>query len=80
MHPEYLQIRRHAIAAILSNTKQIDPQTDLAAQHRTRTHNAIVIAGAVTGILGNLDSDLAHEFAEALGIDARFQTASGAPI
>lgn len=68
MHPEYLQIRRHAIAAILSNTKQIDPQTDLAAQHRTRTYNAIVIAGALTGILGNIDIQLASNFAEALGL------------
>ncbi|MFA9275058.1 MAG: hypothetical protein ACEQSE_09320 [Candidatus Aquirickettsiella gammari] len=68
MHSEYLQIRRHALATILSSTAPIDPQSDLAAQHRTRTHNAIVIAGAITGIIGNIDCDLARDFADALGI------------
>ena len=79
MQNEYLQIRRHAFATILSNTAPIDPQSDLASQHRTRTHNAIVIAGAITGIIGNLDSELAHEFANALGIGLHPNTRTQVP-
>lgn len=79
MHPEFLNIRRQTLDCILDSTVYLDPKSDQATQHKTRTHNAVIIAGALTGIIGNIDSDLARDFADALGIGLHPNTRTQVP-
>ena len=68
MQTEYLQIRRQSIESILEGMHPIDPDSDVSTRLRAKKFNAFVIAGAITGILRDIDSDLAREFAFALGL------------
>jgi hypothetical protein len=79
MHPEFLQIRRQTLEDILDRTRYIDPKSEQSTQHKDRSHNAYIIAGAITGIIGNIDSDLARDFADALGIGLHPSTRQQVP-